>query len=206
VDRSVGDTWRLLDGARDVLVVVSDHGHLPLHDLVHLPRVLADAGLAELEAGGFARSSPMTAVTSGACGHIYLNLEGREPEGVVRFSEKGELLARAARVLADLSHDGAPVVERVVRRSDAAELGLDHDDSGDLIAFLAPGYAVSPAAAAEPISPSRYYGQHGYLAHHDAMCGMLFARGAGLGASQRRELQAVEVARLVAVWLGFELR
>jgi hypothetical protein len=130
---------------------------------------------------------------------------GREPTGVVRSAETGELLARAARVLADLSHRGEPVVERVLRRSEAAEIGLDHEHSGDLIAFLRPGYAWSTASP-ERISPSRYYGQHGYLAQHDAMAGMFFARGAGLRTARRDELAATEVARLVALWLGFELR
>jgi predicted AlkP superfamily phosphohydrolase/phosphomutase len=207
VDRSVGDTWRLLDGSRDVLLVVSDHGHLPIHDQVNIYRVLADAGLLELAPGGrgVGDTSPMTAIASGACAHLYLNRVGREPTGVVDSSETGELLARAARALADLNRDGEPVVERVLRRSEAAELGLDHDNSGDLIAFLMPGFAFSTAVAAEPISPSRYYGQHGYLNHHDAMAGMLFARGAGLGAKHRKELEATEVARLVALWLGFEI-
>jgi len=210
VDRSVGDTWRLLDGSRDVLLVVSDHGHLPLHDLVDVYRVLANAGLLVTAAGPkgpvVAAESPMTATAHGGCAHLYLNRVGREPTGVVGSSETGELLARAARALADLSNDGEPVVELVLRRSEAAEHGLDHDNSGDLIAFLRPGYAFSTAAAAEEISPSRYYGQHGYLNHYDAMAGMLFARGAGLGAKHKKELEATEVARLVAVWLGFELR
>jgi hypothetical protein len=207
VDLSIAGTWRLLDPERDVLLAVSDHGHLPLHDQVHILRVLANAGLAELTDDGFgvADSTPMTAVSSGACAHLYLNRVGREPTGVVESSQTGELLARAARVLADLTHEGEAVVELVVRREEAAELGLDHDSSGDLIAFLKPGYAFSMQLAADEISPSTYYGQHGYLSHHDAMAGMLFARGAGLGANRKKALDATEVARMVAVWLGLEL-
>jgi len=209
VDLSVGEAWRRLEEPTDVLLVVSDHGHAPLHDLVNPNRVLADAGLFEPapDSGGAVAddSSPMAVVAHGGCAHLYLNLVGREPTGVVRSAEAGELLARAARALADLSHRGEPVVERLLRRSEAAEIGLDHQNSGDLIAFLKPGYAWSTEVW-EPISPSRYYGQHGYLAHHDAMAGMLFARGAGLAAKRRDELAATEVAPLVALWLGFEIR
>jgi hypothetical protein len=54
--------------------------------------------------------------------------------------------------------------------------------------------------------PSSTYGQHGYLASHNAMCGVLFARGAGVVPAELEELPATEVAPLVARWLGFKLR
>ena len=56
------------------------------------------------------------------------------------------------------------------------------------------------------MEPSRYYGQHGYLAHHDEMCGMLFARGAGIRRSRPAEMTATDVAPLAARWLGIDLR
>ena len=147
----------------------------------------------------------MTATTSGGCIHLYLNLDGREPDGVVRRADAGELLARAARALADLEQDGRPVVERIANRAELAELGLDHPNSGDLVAFLAPGFAASSSLDGDPLTASRYYAQHGYLASHDAMCGVLFARGAGIPRREIGELPATEVAPLVARWLGFEL-
>jgi hypothetical protein len=38
------------------------------------------------------------------------------------------------------------------------------------------------------------------------MCGVLFARGAGIVPAKAEEMPATEVAPLVARWLGFELR
>jgi predicted AlkP superfamily phosphohydrolase/phosphomutase len=205
VDRSVGTLWRALKGGRAVLLVVSDHGHLPIHDVVHLGKVLADAGLMIPAANGrVAESSPMAVSAHGACAHLYLNLIGREPTGVVDPSQAEEELRRAARALADLTQAGEPVVERVLTREGAAAIGLDHPSSGDLIAFLKPGFAFSARLGEAVIEPSRYYGQHGYLAHHDGMCGMLFARGVGIKPAQRREMRATEVAPLVAGWLGFQ--
>ena len=210
VDRSLAHLWSLLDPERDVLVAVSDHGHLPIHDEVRLNLALAGAGLVLVEEGDGGRalvspSSPMVSVSSGAAAHIYLNLKGRDVGGVVESAEAGELLLRAAKVLADLSLDGRPVVEKVFSRNELAEIGLDHPASGDLVVFLASGFAASNRLSGDVITPTRYYGQHGFLARHDALCGMLFARGAGLKKSRNDELPATAVAPMVAGLLGITL-
>ena len=98
------------------------------------------------------------------------------------------------------------MVERILKRAEAAELGLDHPNSGDLIVFLRPGFTASSRLDGDPLAASRYYAQHGYLASHDAMCGVLLARGAGIVPAELEEMAATEVAPLVARWLGFELR
>jgi predicted AlkP superfamily phosphohydrolase/phosphomutase len=143
-------------------------------------------------------------LTSGASFHLYLNLEGREPGGVVPRTEVQQYLNRAARVLADLESEGRPVVERIFTREQAAEIGLKSPNSGDLVVFLAPGFAASGDLDGPVLEPSRYYGQHGYLASHDGMCGMLFARGAGLERRRLAEVPVTAIAPTLARWLGFE--
>ncbi len=206
IDRSVAGLWSALDPVRDVLVVVSDHGLLPIHDEVLLNRALADAGLVEtVEERGRLRvsdTSPMVAVTSGGMGHIYLNLEGRDPDGVVPADEADELLRRAARALADLGVEGEPVVEKIADRKDLGALGLDHPNSGDLVVFLKPGYAASSRLDGDVIRPIRYYGQHGYLNHHDALCGIFLARGVPAGKGKLKEIRSIDIAPRVAGWLG----
>lgn len=206
IDRSVAGLWSGLNPREDVLVVVSDHGLLPIHDEVLLNRALADAGLVEtVEKHGRLRvsdSSPMAAVTSGGMGHIYLNLEGRDPGGVVPAEEANQLLRRAARALADIGVEGEPVIEKIAARDELAALGLDHPNAGDLVVFLKPGYAASSRLEGKIIRPSRYYGQHGYLNHHDALCGIFLARGTPAGRGKLKEMQAVDVAPMVEAWLG----
>jgi len=208
VDASVASLWGALDPERDVLVVVSDHGLVPIHDEIRVNRVLEEAGLVEVvKEGGqrrFAPTTSMAATTSGGCAQIYLNLDGRATGGVVERSESRELLARAAKALADLEQDGRPVVERIYRRAEAAAVGLDSANAGDLIVFFEPGFTTSWRLEGDLIAPTRTYGQHGYLAHHDAMCGVFFARGSNVGVGSREEMPATEVAPLVARWLGFE--
>jgi predicted AlkP superfamily pyrophosphatase or phosphodiesterase len=209
VDRSVAALWSLLDPERDALMVVSDHGHLPIHDEVRLNLALAEAGLAVVEAGEdrswVAPSSPMVAVSHGAAAHVYLNLKGRDVGGVVSSAEAGELLLRATKVLADLSSDGRPMVEKVLHHSELRTIGLDHPASGDLVVFMAPGFTASNRLSGDVIEPTRYYGQHGYLAHHDPMCGMFFARGAGIKKRRADDFPATDVAPMVAGLLGFSM-
>ncbi len=209
IDRSVVSLWSALEPERDALVVVSDHGQIPIFEVVRPNRALADAGLVGVvDEDGRSRvapDTPMVAVTSGASIHIYLNLAGREPGGVVTMAEAPELLRRAARVLADLEAEGQPAIEKIYTRDEAAAIGLDHPSSGDLVVFLAPGFAAAGDLNGPALEPSRYYGQHGFLASHDEMCGVLFARGAGIKKKRFGEVGATEVAPMVASWLGFEL-
>jgi len=209
IDRSVASLWSVLEPERDALVVVSDHGQMPIFETVRPNRALADSGLVRVvDDGGRSRvapDTPMVAVTGGAFIHLYLNLSGREPGGVVTMAEAPELLRRAARVLADLEAEGRPAVEKIFTRGEAAAIGLDHPSSGDLVVFLAPGFAAAGGLEGPALEPSRYYGQHGFLASHDEMCGVLFARGAGIKKKRFGEVEATAVAPMIARWLGFEL-
>jgi predicted AlkP superfamily phosphohydrolase/phosphomutase len=209
IDQSVASLWRLLEPERDALVVVSDHGQIPIFEVVRPNRALADAGLVKVvDEGGRTRvapDTPMIAVSGGAFIHLYLNLAGREPGGVVTMAEAPDLLRRAARVLADLEAEGRSVVEKIFTRGEAAAIGLDHPSSGDLIVFLAPGFTTEGGLNGPILEASRHYGMHGFLASHDEMCGVLFARGAGIKKKRFGEVAATDVAPMIALWLGFEI-
>ncbi len=209
VDASVAAMWRALDPGRDALVVVSDHGQLPIYEVVRPNRALADAGLVSVDDDSgrakIAADTPMVGVSSASVINLYLNLEGREPGGVVAPAEASDHLRRAARVFADLSVEGRPAVEKIFTRDEAAAIGLRSPSTGDLVVFLAPGFAAADGVDGPALEPSRYYGQHGFLASHDEMCGMLFARGVGIKRTRLGEVKATTVAPMVARWLGFEL-
>ena len=65
VDLSVASMWRALDPDRDALVVVSDHGQLPIFEVVRPNRAFADAGLVTIDDDGgrsrIAADTPMIA-------------------------------------------------------------------------------------------------------------------------------------------------
>ena len=209
VDDSIASLWHALEPERDALVVVSDHGMIPIHEIVRPNAVLMAAGLLKTASDGrwlhIAPDTPMVAVATAAVVNLYLNLADREPGGVVSASEAPELLRRAERAFADLEVEGRPVTEKIFTREEAAAVGLDNPNSGDLVVFLAPGFTAAGGLDGPDHEPSRYYGQHGYLASHDEMCGMLFARGAGIKKNRSGEVPAIEVAPMIARWLGFDL-
>jgi len=206
LDRSVAELRQSLDPSRDALLVVSDHGLLPVHTAVRVNAALAAAGLVTVEPGSKpprpAAATPVLAVGRGGSVHLYLNLAGREPGGVLTPAEAPALLRRVARALADVTRDGEPVVERVVPHERLRRLGLDSPASGDLVVFLRPGFAAEPDLVGPVLAPSRLLGDHGHLARHRALHPVLVGAGAGLPRGWRGRMGVTEVRPLVDQLLG----
>jgi predicted AlkP superfamily phosphohydrolase/phosphomutase len=115
-------------GADTVVMVVSDHGIQRLDGKVNLNQWLADRGYLRLE-GPLDRPTPLSrapvdwrrtrAWARGWGGQIYLNVQGREPEGCVSPSEVEGLLAELAAGLSGLTTvDGRPLQVATMRRRD----------------------------------------------------------------------------------------
>ncbi len=210
-DVAVGELARALDLARDALVVVSDHGMAAVWEEVYLNQLLQHAGLAAAESvegrWRLAPSSKIAAYASGGCAHLYLNLKGREPNGVVAPEEKDAVLQAAAVALAKAQVDGANVVEAMYRRDELAEVGLASPNSGDLVVFMTPGIAASSRIAAPGSpwhAPAEICGQHGFLATHPELAAVWLARGAGVPRRRVPEASLTEVAAFVAALAGVE--
>jgi predicted AlkP superfamily pyrophosphatase or phosphodiesterase len=60
------------------IIVVSDHGFAPFHTAVNLNNYLSSLGF---------DNTKVRAITSGPAANIYINLQGREPDGTVSKSE-----------------------------------------------------------------------------------------------------------------------
>ena len=110
------------------MVVVSDHGQLPIFQVVRPNRALADAGLVQtIDEDGRLRVSPdtpMLAFTGGAIFHLYLNLDGREPGGVVSMTEAPDLLRRAAPWTELMLREGKMVNDLNVKTRDRVSVVL----------------------------------------------------------------------------------
>ncbi len=201
-DGAVADLSRALDLSRDALVVVSDHGIAPVWETVHVNEALRRAGLAgQSERGGravVADSSQIVAVASGGCAHLYVNLAGREPGGVVPPDRLDEVVQKAAQALALLEVDGDPVVEAAYTRSELAAIGLAAPNAGDLVVFLKPGYNATGSIGGETHERASYVGQHGFRSTHPEMHAIWLARGAAVPRERRAEEPLTEVAAFVA--------
>ncbi|MDR0433980.1 MAG: alkaline phosphatase family protein [Gracilibacteraceae bacterium] len=72
--------------------------------------------------------------------HIYVNLKGRNDQGIVDPADKYELERQIIDDLYSYRLNGKRIVQLAVRNKDAALLGLSGPNSGDIIYFLEEGF------------------------------------------------------------------
>jgi predicted AlkP superfamily phosphohydrolase/phosphomutase len=167
VDAAVGELLSIVGSETDV-IMVSDHGFGPLNRVVFLNNWLAANGYLRFKRRGpFTRlaSSVMRRVPflrgrgmksgkqidwdntraffSGTVGNIYINMRGREPQGIVAPSDYEGLCAEISERLRNIAdpENGERFVEQVYRKADI----FSADSSGrapDLHATFKSGYGV----------------------------------------------------------------
>jgi predicted AlkP superfamily phosphohydrolase/phosphomutase len=147
LDGIVSDTLAAL-GPDDLLVVMSDHGFTSWRRTFHLNSWLRDRGYlavkdpARREAPGYFTNVDWSRTRAYGLGlnGLYVNLRGRERDGVVEPSARAALVGEiAAALLAEIDPaTGAPAVTRAHRREDVYRL----DDAAERLApDLVVGYA-----------------------------------------------------------------
>jgi predicted AlkP superfamily phosphohydrolase/phosphomutase len=207
-DREVARLLAALDPRTTTFILVSDHGLAPVHTAIDANAVLRAAGL--LRTGDDHKlvesQTQMAAFTSGGTAHLYLNLAGREPGGIVEPADRDALLARAREIFSSLRSGGESPIARILAPADLAALGLDHRHAGDLVLLAAPGYwfATSKPMASQPLFPTPAYGQHGYFNDDPRMHAIYLAWGRGIEPGRLESLSTTEVAGRVARALGID--
>jgi predicted AlkP superfamily pyrophosphatase or phosphodiesterase len=201
VDRDLARLVAAVDLRTTTVLVVSDHGMAPTHTVLDPALLLRDWGFLSFDGHGKpdAGASLADAVGEGGLCYVYVRsgLPGRE-----------SLLENLrSRFLSWKVGDEAPIA-RVFTRAEAAEIGLDHANSGDLILLARSGYHFrdpSDPVGAAPASPSKaVYGKHGYLSTEPAMQAVYMALGRGVTPGSRGVVKNTDVAAEVAAWLGME--
>lgn len=214
------------------VAVVSDHGFCPNYRFVWTDGLLAQRGWLTYAGDPFvpgpdARRAdwPRTKVYRTDNNYLWLNVAGRDPDGIVdpgaEYEALRDALIEALYSLRDPATGRCPVA-LALRKEDAGTLGLTGpagDRVGDVVYFLQPGYCdmlfaddAAPAygARGELVGPAvRHRGiHHSYLPH--AALGpssnraiFLFA-GPGIraGAAPRRPPWLMDVAPTLAYLLG----
>ncbi|MBS4205616.1 alkaline phosphatase family protein [Lederbergia citrea] len=91
-DKSLGEVLDSMN-EKDRIFLVSDHGMEPVHSKISPNKELEKAGLLKISKDGKidTASSKAYAVASGGIAHIYLNLKGREKDGIVSEEERSKL-------------------------------------------------------------------------------------------------------------------
>lgn len=187
-------------------VVVSDHGMAPVHTSVQIHSLLRGAGFRITPDD----STEVRAFTSGNTAHIYVNLAGRQPGGVVaadKLADSVERILNACRELRD-PFTGKPVFEVVLKKSELGGVRLGHPGrAGDVWVNARPGFTLASRIEAEaPVfrpSPT-LLGMHGSLGTGRKMHGIFFAAGAQLHPGFLGHLNSVDVAPTVAALLGIQ--
>ena len=138
---------RGLDKAR--LLVVSDHGFANFDKKVHLNRWLIEQGIlvsrADEETGKLGDVNWQSSQAYGlGLNSIYLNLAGREGQGIVEEIEIESLTQKIKeQLLAWKDEDGNSIVQNVALNQDALS-GPLAEYGPDLLVGYAPGYRASP--------------------------------------------------------------
>ncbi|KPJ90690.1 MAG: phosphodiesterase, partial [Gemmatimonas sp. SG8_17] len=151
---------RALDYADDeaLVIVLSDHGFTSFQRAVNLNTWLYDNGFLSLEGGATPRDDTgdmlravdwnRTRAYAVGFGGIYLNLEGREAQGIVRGDEVAEVAGAIVQQLAGLTDPdrGKAAIRSVSRRADIYA-GQFAAESPDLLVNFAAGYRASSGTA-----------------------------------------------------------
>ena len=156
-DEAAGRALAMVDD-RTRVIVLSDHGFGSFRRGVHLNSWLHDQGLLTLrdgaEPGDSADAFPRnidwsrTRAYALGLGGIYLNLEGREGQGIVAPADAGALSTEIARGLTGLldGEHGVSAIRGVKTREELYR-GPYAPESPDLVVHFAEGYRVSWSAS-----------------------------------------------------------
>lgn len=153
-DRYLGRFMHLLDKGWDI-IITSDHGLVCAEEeepIVAIGdpfgvniKVMKELGYTVMKKdvdGNDLREidwSKTTAVAQRGI-YIYINLKGRNPEGIVDPADKYELERKIIDDLYNYRWDGKRIVAMAVRKKEAAHFGLDGENCGDIIYFNEEGF------------------------------------------------------------------
>ncbi|BAZ66133.1 MAG: alkaline phosphatase family protein [Pelatocladus maniniholoensis HA4357-MV3] len=178
------------------IIVVSDHGFSSFHTAVNLNNFLKSKGF---------DSNKVRAVTSGPAANIYINLQGREPNGIVSPAEYITLQQQIVTSLKELVDknpnytQGEPqaIFDKIYARPLPGDLndptfGLGTSefvgqDTGDVFAIMSDGYnfdgTQNPVVTRlgdtdySVFSVPNFYGAHGYDPSIPKLSAIFYAAG-----------------------------
>jgi predicted AlkP superfamily phosphohydrolase/phosphomutase len=195
IDRWIG---RLLTLADDdtVVVVASDHGGTPSQFTpVEVNKILAEAGLLVYKQNGEVDLSKTRAMHIGLV-HIFINLKGREPNGIVDQKDYEATQREIIDVLLDYKdkESGRRPFALAVSRENAEILNLWGDLVGDVVFAVHPSFDAAHGQQL-PIGRFGLSGQHSTF--------IMAGAGVKEGVALRRQVRVVDVAPTLCHLLGW---
>jgi predicted AlkP superfamily phosphohydrolase/phosphomutase len=210
-DRSLETTMEPIDLSQTSIFLTADHGIAPVHTNVYVNTLLERAGLLRLDKRKYVdvKQTKALAVTSGGSVNIYINLKGRDKDGILPPEDYAKVQNQIVDLLRSVMdpETGQPVFTRVLARPELSALYLDHSNSGDVFAQAAPGYSLDDWRGKGTLfGPSTINGGHGYDSALPEMQTLFIAAGAGISPTEKilSPLKIIDIAPTLAVLLGFE--
>lgn len=188
------------------VIVTSDHGFSNTWMAINANYLLETQGLySPADLAG----SQAVAYSAGGTSQIYINLQGRNPGGVVAPEEYDAVRQQIVNAFEALGPD---VIEQVLLKEETADIAtamgtsvdmLHPDRTGDVVVFSAPPFQFDAPTAGEITSLTPIFGQHGFVPNGDSD---RFATFAAAGPQIRHgkipRATAVDLAPTVAYLLG----
>jgi predicted AlkP superfamily phosphohydrolase/phosphomutase len=235
VDDGIGNIMETIDLEETLFLLISDHGFSGIDYNPYLKYILAEAGLLSFtldpDSGGmivdWSKTKCFPLEPSHA--HIFVNLKGRDPHGIVEaedYEKVQEEIIEALYTMRD-PDTGDRVVAAAIRKEEAATLGIyphaGYDRIGDVLFALKPQYMdnpfVYPASVEyfdgtrrrianreqyEPVVLGRHFtGAHVALPADESMHATMILAGPGVRQFERKQpVNVIDIAPTLAYILG----
>lgn len=201
-DEQLGFLMNEIAGENTTILVVSDHGSLGAKEWHNPNQDLAKAGLVHFKDPDTLEVdySKSKAAAIGF-GNIFVNLQGREKDGIVPAEEYEKTVSEIIAALQEnlRSPDGEPYLAFAVRKSEAGFVGQGGERAGDVIYGVAAGYAAQTIHAEQiPTARSEKFGSLACL-------GILAGPGIPAGRSYSGPVCLTDFAPTLAFLLDYPL-
>jgi predicted AlkP superfamily phosphohydrolase/phosphomutase len=211
VDAALETILRPVNLQQTTVLLTADHGSEPIHTNVFVNTILEKARLLTLDRRNYVLvdRSQAIAFTSGSSVQIYINLRGREQDGIVPPEEYLTVQSQIIDQLKSLADPltGQPVFQRVLARQELSQLHLDHPLAGDIFAQANPGYSLDDWRGNDQIfGPVTYLGGHGFDSAAPEMHAFFIAAGGGVQQSEDllAPVRIIDIAPTIAALLSFQ--
>ncbi|MBD3195175.1 MAG: hypothetical protein GF317_08980 [Candidatus Lokiarchaeota archaeon] len=149
VDELVGKLMRTCVDEDTVVLFIADHGAIPAWRIANIPLALEEAGLLSYKWNQQRKKYTIDWNKTQAYAYleppyIWVNLKGRDPQGIVKKTEYESVRDRIIIALLGLEDPdtGQKIVKKALRKEDAEALGQKGERIGDVVYFLEPPYQI----------------------------------------------------------------
>ncbi len=197
-----------------VVIVVSDHGQWSVKKFVNINSILYQAGLIAVNGDGSIDWNNTKAYYVGY-NQIFVNLQGREEDGVVPPDEYGVVVNKIMDALASVRDPdtGEPVFSLILSKDEAEPYGLFGDRAGDVIFSCRPGYAAStslqlsngtPVLFSDAVPLKTVTGTHGDYPYYPQLIAIFGAVGPNIIHGELGYIRSTSIAPTITTILGIE--